>query len=303
MRNTAFVFSGQGSQYPGMGRAFLRYPFAAQYFAEAGEILGKDLLGLCCDGTEEELRETDVSQPAILVVSYLRYLVFCETNAHDPVFYAGHSLGEYTALLAAGVLDFHEAVRLIGIRAACMKRAAATHKGTMAAVVCEEDTRQILSVLRKLRKHGTAPALGCINSARQLVLSGTPEEIGAASDALRNIRGIRIVPLQVQGAFHSPLMADAAETFSEALAKAAFHPIGKHCAILSNVTGVPYPDTNALRRELLLQLTHPVQWQNTVQYMAAHGADTFVEFGARPTLTQLIQKEVPSHAFAYSEND
>lgn len=303
MRNTAFVFSGQGSQYPGMGRELLRYPFAAQCFAQAGEILGKDLLGLCCDGTEAQLRETDVSQPAILVVSYLHYLAFCEKNVHDPVFYAGHSLGEYTALLAAGVLDFQEAVRLIGIRAACMKQAAAAHAGTMAAVVCEDDTRQVLSVLRKLRRNGTAPALGCINGARQLVLSGTPEEIAAVSDALQGLHGIRIVPLQVQGAFHSPLMADAAAAFSDALAKAAFRPIGKHCAILSNVTGAPYPDTDALRRELLLQLTHPVQWQNAVRYMAAHGAETFVEFGARPTLTQLIRKEVPGHAYAYSETD
>ena len=301
MSNTAFVFSGQGSQYAGMGSEILkRCPFALQYFEEAGDILGMDLLSLCCDGSEEELRDTTVSQPAILTVSYLRYLGYCQEHQPDPIFYAGHSLGEYSALLAAGVLAFPDAIRLIGIRAACMKRCATAHRGTMLAVVCEEGYPQILPILRRSRTAGRDSAvIGCINSSRQLVLSGSTERIHRLAEELNAAGGTRAVPLQVEGAFHSPMMADAAEELREALERTTFHPLPVQCGILSNVTGVPYVDTQEVKRELILQLTHPVQWLKSVRYMTDHGADTYIEFGAKPTLSQLIRKEVPVRVFPY----
>lgn len=301
MRNTAFVFSGQGSQYAGMGNDVIGiHPQAKAYFEEAGEILGMNLLEICRNGDEAALADTAVSQPAILIVSYLRYLAYCLAHQTEPLFYAGHSLGEYTALLAAGVLEFREAVRLIGVRAACMKRCAAKHGGTMAAVVCNRDYTEILPVIRQFRADSDGAAvIGCLNSSRQIVLSGSIAQIKRLTEALRQTDGVRVIPLDVSGAFHSPLMAEAAEAFSDALLHAEFHALPRRAGVISNVTGVPYTDIAQIRKELYLQITHPVHWCSSVHYMALHGADTFIEFGAKPTLSQLIKKEVSANAVPY----
>ena len=301
MRNTAFVFSGQGSQYVGMGNDAVKiHPEAEQYYTKASEILGFDLLDICRNGNEAALADTVVSQPAILLFSYLRCLAYREDHQPEPVFYAGHSLGEYTALLAAGVLEFEEAIRLIGKRAACMKQCAEENKGTMIAVICENDDTEVLSLIRQQRMNAEDSAvISCVNSSRQIVLSGGIEQISRMTEVLSRANGVRVIPLHVSGAFHSPLMADAAEMLSETLLHAEFHALPRCAGVISNVTGIPYTDTAQIRKELCLQITHPVQWCRSVQYMAAHGADTFIEFGAKPTLSQLIKKEVSANAVPY----
>lgn len=302
MCNTTFVFSGQGSQYAGMGKSVMeRYSFCKRYFEEASDILNMNLLALCCDGNEDALRDTTVSQPAILTVSYLRFLGYCEEHAPDALFYAGHSLGEYSALLAAGVLDFGEAIKLIGLRATCMKKCAAANQGTMIAVVCNDGYEQILPIIRRIRTEtGKTVSIGCINSSRQIVLSGSSGSIQKIAEALTAADNVRSVPLYIDGAFHSPMMSDAAEEFREVLNCAKFNALSDNYGILSNVTGVPYVNMDEIRSELVLQLTHPVHWLGSVRYLVEHGVDTFVEFGAKPTLTQLIKKEVSVNAFPYN---
>lgn len=293
MHKTAFVFSGQGSQYEGMGKSLLeKYSFSERYFERASDILHIDAKYLCCDATIQELSETKVSQPAILLISYLNYLAYCEEYEEKPVFYAGHSLGEYTALLSAGVIDFDECMRLIGKRADIMQQAAEFTDGTMLVVISSNEINKIITHVRQSRIQGKEVYIGCFNSSSQIVLSGNSYEISQLAKKIEETKLGRIIKLKVNGAFHSGLMSEARKRFAKVIEKATFNQLPRDSYIISNVSGEPYRSEEELQKELIDQLTQPVHWLKSVRYMKDAGVDSIIEFGAKATLTSLIRQEV-----------
>jgi [acyl-carrier-protein] S-malonyltransferase len=282
----AYVFPGQGSQIVGMGREIYEHsPAARIIFKEADGALGLPLSRLCFEGPEEELRQTAYAQPAIVTVSsaYLRAISEeTEQPALTPAFVAGHSLGEYTALVAAGVLTFTDTVRLAHERGRLMQEASERTPGGMAAVIgLDEETLEEVC-----RETGTKVAN--INSPQQIVISGTRETLAWAMDLARARGARQIIPLQVSGAFHSPLMQPAADGLARALAQFTFRD--PQIPIIANGTARPVTTAERLREELLWQLCHCVQWHRSVQYMVDEGVSTFIEIGPGRVLSGLIKR-------------
>ena len=282
----AYVFPGQGSQIVGMGRdLYERSPAARAIFEEADASLGFPLSRLCFEGPEEELRQTVCAQPAIVTVSsaYLRAL--SEERGQltlTPIFVAGHSLGEYTALAAAGALTFSDTVRLARERGRLMQEAGERTPGGMAAIIgLDEET--VEEVCRE-----TGAKIANLNSSQQIVVSGTREALAWAMDLARTRGARQITPLQVSGAFHSPLMEPAAEGLANALAKFAFRD--PQIPLIANGTARPVTTADKLQEELLWQLCHCVQWQRSVQYMVDAGVATFIEIGPGRVLSGLIRR-------------
>jgi len=281
---TAYVFPGQGAQFTGMGKdLFNLSPLAQQLFAQADDVLGYSLSRTMFEGGEEELRQTAITQPAIFVHSAISYLTAEEPPAPDAV--AGHSLGEYSALVAAGALSFPDALRLVSQRAEAMQEAADREAGTMAAVLGLAD--DIIESACAALEEVVVPAN--YNSPGQLVISGTEAGIEAATKILTDLGARRVVPLNVGGAFHSPLMAPAAERLKQAIEETNFRP--PSCGIYQNVDARPSLDPAEIKRKLVEQLTAPVRWTQTVQHMQAAGIDTFIEVGGKGNiLAGLIRK-------------
>lgn len=299
MIKKAFLFSGQGAQCAGMALPILeRFPRAAAYFEEADEICGFPLSELCKYGAEEELKETTVSQPAILLCSYLWFLIYCEEHGRDADYFAGHSLGEYSALLSAGVLSFRDALHLIVKRAAYMKRAADEARGSMMAVRNPE-REKLLSCIRHARyRRGLCLDLACLNSQKQLVLSGEEGAIREMAGEIEASGAGEPILLRVSGAFHSRLMEEAVGALGECLERTRLHPI--RGSILSNVSGRPYRSLSEIRRSLRRQLISPVHWRESMRYLFRAGVSEFVEFGARATLSGMLrQEEANCHAKLY----
>lgn len=283
----AYVFPGQGSQAVGMGRELCdRFPVARAIFEEADESLGFPLSQLCFEGPEEKLRQTAFAQPAIVTVStaYLRAMLqeAEEHSASLPLFVAGHSLGEYTALVAAGVLSFADTVCLVHERGRLMHRASERMPGGMAAIIgLDEET--VYEVSRE-----TGAQVANINSANQVVISGTREALAWAMDLAR-ARGARhTIQLPVEGAFHSPIMQPAAEGMSRVLPQFNFRD--PQIPIVANSTAEPVTNAQKLREELLWQLCNCVQWQRSVQYMVDSGVSSFIEIGPGQVLSNLIKR-------------
>ncbi|OGO03972.1 MAG: [acyl-carrier-protein] S-malonyltransferase [Chloroflexi bacterium RBG_13_54_9] len=280
----AYVFPGQGSQSVGMGRdLYDRSPAAKAIFEEADASLGFPLSRLCFEGPEEELRRTAYAQPAIVTVSsaYLKAMSQ-ETGDPTPMFVAGHSLGEYTALVAAGVLSFSDTVRLAHERGRLMEEASERTPGGMAAIIgLDEET--VEEVCRE-----TGAKAANINSSQQIVISGTRETLAWAMDLARARGARQTIPLQVSGAFHSPLMQPAAEGLAKALAR--FTLRDPQIPIIANSTAQPVTTAAELQEELLWQLCHCVQWQRSVQYMVDEGVSTFIEIGPGRVLSGLIKR-------------
>ena len=281
---TAYVFPGQGAQFTGMGKPLFEVNEMAQtLFLQANEVLGFSLSDVMFHGSEEDLRQTKITQPAIFVHSTITYLAAEEPPRPDAV--AGHSLGEFSALVAAGAVAFPDALRLVSERALAMQEAADARAGTMAAVLglddamIEEACAAIESVV--------VPAN--YNSPGQLVISGSEEGIEAATRVLTDLGARRVVPLPVGGAFHSPLMEPAREKLKEAIEATRFRPPG--CAIYQNVDGMASVDPEEIKEKLIRQLTAPVRWTQTIQHMQAAGIDRFVEVGGKgKVLAGLIKK-------------
>jgi [acyl-carrier-protein] S-malonyltransferase len=316
----AFVFPGQGSQAVGMGAdSSAASPSARSVFAAADIALGFPLSRLCFGGPEESLRETVNAQPAIVTVSLGLYAAMREalgaapaaldsapifSGPPQPDYVAGHSVGEYTALAAAGALDLPGTVRLVRERGRLMHQEGALCPGGMAAIiglddaalaaVCEEASAQA-----RAERGGAADALGThpgagrvivanYNSPGQTVLSGERRALDLAMDLARERGARRVVPLAVSGAFHSPVMAAAASGLAAAVAGAALRdPL---VPIVSNITAEPLTDAASLREELVHQIAAPVQWTRTVEYLAGQGVDTFVEIGPGQVLSGLIKR-------------
>ncbi len=279
----AYVFPGQGSQRVGMGReVYDSSPEARAVFEEADTVLGFRLTQLCFEGPEETLRQTSNAQPAILAVSIAYLRASPELQGTAPAFVAGHSLGEYTALVAARVLDFAEALYLAGQRGQLMQEAGQENPGGMVAILGMDEA----SVNEVCQSTGTQVAN--FNCPGQIVLSGATQNVAQAAE-LAKAKGARsAIPLQVSGAFHTALMQPAVEGMAQAISKLTFRDPA--IPIIANTTAEPITDAEAVKAELLNQLCHCIQWQRSTEYMMKEGVSTFIEIGPGQVLTGLIKR-------------
>lgn len=279
----AFVFPGQGAQFVGMGKdLYDNNETARAMFEKANEVLGFRITDLMFNGTEEDLRQTKVTQPAIFLHSVILAKTMDEEFKPDMV--AGHSLGEFSALVAAGALSFEEGLKLVSARAQAMQHACELRPSTMAAVLALPDEK--VEALCAEIDDIVAPAN--YNCPGQVVISGTIEGVDAACAKMLEAGAKRALKLKVGGAFHSPLMQPAADKLSAAIEAAEFHtPV---CPVYQNVDGKPHTDPKEIKANLLAQLTAPVRWTYDVQAMIADGADSFTELGPGNVLQGLVKK-------------
>ena len=279
----AYVFPGQGAQFIGMGKdLYETNPQAKELFDEANRILGFDIVRIMFEGTEEELKQTRVTQPAVFIHSVLSAKALGEEFKPDMV--AGHSLGEFSALTAAGALSFEDGLRLVHKRALAMQKACEERPSTMAAILglADEKVEEICADVE-----GVVVAAN-YNCPGQIVISGEVAAVDAACEQLKAAGAKRALRLNVGGAFHSPLMESAREELAKAIAEAPIQaPV---CPVYQNVDAKPHTDPDEIRQNLITQLTASVRWTQSVQNMLADGAEEFVECGPGNVLTGLIAK-------------
>ncbi|MBP1640599.1 MAG: fabD [Bacteroidetes bacterium] len=279
----AYVFPGQGAQFVGMGKdLYDSNPLAKELFEKANEILGFRITDLMFAGTDEDLRQTKVTQPAV----FLHSVIMAKTLGADftPDMTAGHSLGEFSALVAAGALSFEDGLKLVSARAQAMQKACEKQPSTMAAVLGLDDTKveEICAAVDGI----VVPAN--YNCPGQLVISGEIEAIQKACDLAKEAGARRALVLSVGGAFHSPLMEPARVELEQAIANTKFAtPI---CPVYQNVNAQPQTDPEVIKQNLIAQLTSPVRWTQTVQNMIADGATSFRELGPGAVLQGLVKK-------------
>lgn len=276
MSKTAFVFPGQGSQFPGMAKEL--YASRKALFETANSILGFRITDIMFEGTSDDLKATKVTQPAIFLHS-----VLLSMDQGTPDMVAGHSLGEFSALVAAGALSFEDGLKLVSKRAMAMQKCCESVPGSMAAVIALPDP-VIESVCASIP--GVVPAN--FNSPGQVVISGEKEAVEKACAALKEAGAKRALPLPVSGAFHSPLMEPARAELAKAIEETPFKtPV---CPIYQNVTALPSSDPDVIKDNLLKQLTSPVRWTSSVLNMIADGASRFVEIGPGTVLQNLVKR-------------
>jgi [acyl-carrier-protein] S-malonyltransferase len=290
----AYVFPGQGSQFEGMGKELYETNEQAKaLFERANEVLGWRITDIMFEGTKEDLTQTKVTQPAVFLESIIRAKI--AGDAFQPSAVAGHSLGEITALAAAGALAFEDALILVSKRAFAMQKACELVESTMAAVLGMEDAA-VETVLSEIRDEVVVAAN--YNSPGQLVISGSKKGIEKAVELLQAAGARRVVLLPVGGAFHSPLMQPAQDELAQAIAATTFHtPV---CPVYQNVNAQPTTDPETIRTNLIAQLTAPVRWTQSVERMIADGVTEFVEVGGSGAvlrgLIRKINKEVATEA-------
>jgi [acyl-carrier-protein] S-malonyltransferase len=258
---------------------------ARAIFEQADKALGFPISRLCFEGPEEELRQTINAQPALVTAAFACLEAAREINSHKlpaPAFVAGHSLGEYTALAVAGVFDFTTAVRFARERGRLMHEAGQKHKGSMAAIIGLDETK-LADICRK-----SDTIMANINCPGQIVISGAAENVIKAMEMATAAGAGRAIPLQVSGAFHSPLMQPAIEGIIKYINSTTFK--NPSIPVIGNVTALPMTTVEAVKTELRNQLTSPVQWQRTIEYMVEQGASTFIEMGPGKVLTGLIRR-------------
>lgn len=279
----AYVFPGQGAQFPGMGKdLYESNALARELMDKANEVLGFRLTDIMFNGTAEELQQTKVTQPAVFVYSVAQALSQGESFKPDMV--AGHSLGEFSALVACGCLRFEDGLRLVYARAMAMQACCDAVPGTMAAIIKLDDS----TIERICEETDGLVVAANYNCPGQVVISGEKEAVMAACEKMKEAGAKRALPLQVGGAFHSPLMEPARKQLAEAIEATSFHtPI---CPIYQNVDARPHTDTDEIKKNLLLQLTSPVRWTDSVMQMKADGMTEFEECGPGQVLTGLINK-------------
>ncbi len=282
----AYIFPGQGAQFSGMGKdLYDANPVAKKLFEQANEILGFPITYTMFNGSADELKETKVTQPAIFIHSVAMAL---SNDSFHPAMAAGHSLGEFSALVASKAMSFEDGLVLVSKRADAMQRACEVNPSTMAAILGLDDAvvEQVCASIDEV----VVPAN--YNCPGQLVISGTIKGIDIACEKMKEAGAKRALPLQVGGAFHSPLMESAREELAAAIENTKFQtPI---CPIYQNVNALPSTDVNTIKKNLIDQLTAPVRWTQTIQNMAADGGLVFIECGPGKVLQGLVKKIAPA---------
>lgn len=281
----AYVFPGQGAQFQGMGKdLYEQFDWAKRLFEEANSILGFRITDIMFEGSDEDLRRTDITQPAVFIHSVA---VARSLDDFKPDMVAGHSLGEFSALVACGALSFESGLKLVAQRARAMQKACELVPGTMAAIIGLEDSR-IEQICADLNAKGMVVVPANYNSPGQVVISGSREAIAAACPLMQEAGAKRALPLTVGGAFHSPLMTPAKEELAKAISQTQFNtPV---CPIYQNVDAKPHTNPDEIRENLVTQLNSPVRWTQSVLNMIADGAQEFTECGPGTVLTGLIKR-------------
>lgn len=282
----AYVFPGQGSQFPGMGKDHYEgNAFARIYFEQANDILGFRLSDTMFNGSEEDLRQTSVTQPAIFLHSFVAFKMI---EGATPHMVAGHSLGEFTALVINGTLPFESALKLVSIRAAAMQKACEAHPFSMAAVLAISDqvVEHICATIRQ--ETGEVVVTANYNCPGQVVISGSIKGIDMACEKLKEAGAKRAIKLPVGGAFHSPLMEPAKLELAKAIRSTEFRR--PSCPVYQNVVAKPVTEPDLIKQNLIDQLTGPVRWTQTIEAMVQDGATNFTEVGPGKVLQGLITK-------------
>ena len=299
--NVALLFPGQGSQYVKMGKEFYdKFTSARQVFEEANDVLGFDLKKLCFEGDLDELQKTENTQPAILTTSVAVFRSYMDQIGIEPLCVAGHSLGEYSALVCSEAVKFADAVRLVRQRGIFMQEAAALGIGAMSAIggiergIIEEECR-------KLSVEGSIVVVSNYNSPNQTVISGHKEVVESAGKKLNEL-GAMVTPLKVSAPFHCPLMQPAAEKLKEELAKYKYTDF--KFPVISNVTALPYSSPDKIIENLTTQVVAPVQWVASMQYLGGLGVSVAIEVGPQTVLRNLMKRNLPEvKAYAYEKNE
>jgi len=282
---TAYVFPGQGAQFVGMGKdLYDNSPKAKELFERANEILGYRITDIMFSGTDEELKQTKVTQPAVFLHSVITALCM---EDYQPAMTAGHSLGEFSALVAAGALSFEDGLKLVYARAMAMQKACDAAPSTMAAIIALDD-ETIERICDEVSEKGNVVVPANYNCPGQVVISGNIEAVNTACVRMKEAGAKRALPLAVSGAFHSPCMEPARQELAEAIEKTEFKtPI---CPVYQNVDALPHTEPAEIKANLLKQLTASVRWTQEVENMIADGAEDFVECGPGEVLTGMIKK-------------
>lgn len=282
----AYVFPGQGSQFPGMGKdLYESSALAKQLFEQANDILGFKISDVMFSGTEEELKQTKITQPAIFLHSVILFKT--KENESKPDMVAGHSLGEFSALVANKALSFEDALRLVSKRALAMQKACEMNPSTMAAILNLDD-KIVEDICKEISASGHVVVAANYNCPGQLVISGSIEGINIACEKLKAAGAKRALVLPVGGAFHSPLMEPARVELEAAINSTNFS--APTCPVYQNVTANAVSDPTAIKKNLIMQLTAPVKWTQSVQQMTADGATQYIECGPGKVLQGLVKK-------------
>jgi len=295
--NPLFLFPGQGSQYVGMGKDLLKnLPSGSKKIAMASEYLGEDVLALMLEGPEERLKNTEITQPLLFTLSAILTDMLKERGI-EPALVAGHSLGEFSANYAAGTFDFEPGLKLVTERGKLMARSGSLRPGGMAAILGLDETT-LKKICEECSGSNEPVVMANLNSPGQIVISGHRQALARAMALCQQKAAKRVVPLEVNGAFHSPLMEDVATSFKSVLEATIFRdPL---CPVLCNVNGMPVDKADALKENLLTQLTAPVRWQSAMLKAKTLGSQVCIEVGPKKVLTMLlrqIDRSLKAYAF------